>query len=345
MLQTRLHPPQVLAQTIDRPRLWERLDAGVSGPLTIVAAPAGYGKTTLVSSWLKVRFAGSGARPGFAWLSLDERDNDGVLFLRHLCMAISQALPGPCAASLAMLNGPGAPPFAELVREIASDLEGLPESFVLVLDDSHTVADAVITSLLAELVRFWPPHLHLVLITRHLPDVPLATLRAKGLLTELTTDDLRFTADEVETYLSQVAKAEPSAHLIEQMENQTEGWAAGLNLATLALRRKGTIVRLTSQLDTSDHLYNYLTEDVLANEPPEIADFLCQIAILDRWCLPLCQAVTNAAVDDSQAEAALNWLERTNFFIVPLDGHREWYRFHRLLSDALQRRGVSNRVS
>lgn len=256
LLQIRLHPPQVLAQTIARPRLWERLDAGVSGPLTIVAAPAGYGKTTLVSSWLQARAADDDAPPVVAWLSLDERDSDGILFLRHLCEAINQARPGLCTASSAMLSGSAVPPFAELVREVANGLAALPDDLMLLLDDSHTLADDTIASLLTELGRFWPPHLHLVLITRHVPQAPLATLRAKGQLTELTADDLRFTAEEVETYLSQVAKVEPTAQLIEQMENQTEGWAAGLNLATLALRRKGTIVRLTSHLVTSDHLYD-----------------------------------------------------------------------------------------
>ncbi|MFN8380016.1 MAG: LuxR C-terminal-related transcriptional regulator [Anaerolineae bacterium] len=338
LLNTKLHPPHILANAISRPRLWERLDTGIDGPLTIVSAPAGYGKTTLVSSWLQYRTANPGLKLASAWLSLDERDSDLDVFLRYLCASLDRTFPGVCKCSLDMLKGPTTPPLFDLVHELSNEVDVIPHDFVLVLDDYHTLKGGTVANLLSALMRYWPPRLHMVLITRHHLDLPLATMRAKGHLTELTADDLRFTADEVENYLSQVVKVEPSGKLVEQMENQTEGWAAGLNLASLSLRRKGTIVRLSSRLDTDSNIYDYLIEDVLTREPPEIRDFLCQISMLDRWCLPLCQAITGADAD--QSLAALNWLERTNFFIVPLDGNREWYRFHRLLRDALRNHAV-----
>ncbi|MBL8148201.1 MAG: hypothetical protein JNL34_17630 [Anaerolineae bacterium] len=335
LLQTKLHPPRVLAHALARPRLWERLDAAVDSPLIVVSAPAGYGKTTLVSSWIQYQQAIPGSQFTSAWLSLDERDSDLVVFLRYLCASLDRVFPGACDYSLELLNGPVTPPLFDLLRELANELEALPDDLVLVLDDYHTLTSGDVGNLLAALMRYWPPRLHMVLVTRHRLDLPLATMRARGNLTELTADDLRFTTSEVEDYLSKVVKVEPVGQMVEQIANQTEGWAAGLNLATLPLRRKGIIVRLSTRLDTSSTIFDYMIEDVLANEPAEIGDFLCRIAILDRWCLSLCDAVTGAEVESSQALAAVNWLEHTNFFIVPLDGEREWYRFHRLLRDAL----------
>jgi len=326
----------VLGQAIGRPRLWQRLDGALDSPLTVVSAPAGYGKTTLVSSWVEQRKALAGSRFSSAWLSLDERDSNLTVFLRYLCASLDRVIPGICERSLDMLNGPVLPPLFDLVREISNEMDVLPNDLVLVLDDYHTLRGGDVGNLLAALMRYWPPHLHMILVTRHRLDLPLATMRAKGNLIELTADDLRFTAGEVEEYLNHVVKVEPTSQMVEQMANQTEGWAAGLHLATLPMGRKGIIVRLSNRLETSGNVLDYMIEDVLANEPAEVGDFLFRIAILDRWCLPLCDAVTGVDVDSSQAAAAVNWLERTNFFIVPLDGDREWYRFHRLLRDALR---------
>lgn len=336
LLHTKLHPPHVLANALSRPRLWERLDAGVDGPLTVISAPAGYGKTTLVSSWLRYRSSTPGVPFPAAWLSLDERDSDLEVFMCYLCASIDRTFPGVCPISLAMLTGPFTPPLLDLVSTLSNELEQLPQDFVLVLDDYHTLKGVAVGNLLAALMRYWPLRLHLVLVTRHHLDLPLATLRAKGYLTELTADDLRFTTGEVEAYLSQVVKVEPTDQLVEQIENQTEGWAAGLNLATIAMRRKGAVVRLSSRFDADHSLQEYLIEDVLGREPAEVSDFLCRIAFLERWCIDLCRAVTEPEVTEGQALAALSWIEHTNFFIIPLDGNREWYRFHRLLRDALR---------
>ena len=336
LLQTKLHPPHVLAHAVARPRLWERLDAAIDNPLIVISAPAGYGKTTLVSSWIQNLQARSDSHFATAWLSLDERDSNLTVFLRYVCASLERVFPGVCNYSLGLLNGPVSPPLFDLIHELSNEMEALPEDVALVLDDYHTLKSGDVGNLLAALTRYWPPRLHMVLVTRHRLDLPLATMRARGYLTELTADDLRFTTGEVEDYLSKVVKIEPSSQMVEQMANQTEGWAAGLNLATLPLRRKGIIVRLSNRLDTSSNILDYLIEDVLANEPAGISNFLLRIAILDRWCLPLCDAVTGDDMDSSQAAAAVSWLERTNFFIVPLDGDREWYRFHRLLRDALR---------
>jgi ATP/maltotriose-dependent transcriptional regulator MalT len=246
LLQTKLQRPQVPRYFVPRPRLVERLDRAVSGPLTLVCAPAGFGKSTLVSSWMEGVRAGASVGTGVgtggvtpplqaAWLSLDANDSDLVLFLRYFVAALRTIVPGACAESAEMLAAPQQAPPDVVVTTLSNEIALLPDAFVLVLDDYYTIQGEAVHDFLNALVLHWPQPMHLVLISRLNPPLPLASLRAKGQLLEIRTHDLRFTHDETATYLSRVLPAPPSERTVTLAEQRTEGWIAGLHLAGLSL--------------------------------------------------------------------------------------------------------------
>lgn len=340
-LRTKLHRPRVTRQLVPRPRLLERLEQGLDGALILVSAGVGYGKTTLISSWLEGRAARSGeygAALPTAWLSLDEYDSDLGVFLRYCGAAVRTIFPEAFPETLALLQAPQQSPLATLVATLGNEIESLPGDFVLVLDDYHTITGEAVPDLLATLAKHWPRPLHLVLITRHNPALPIASLRAKGQLAEIRARDLRFTAEEVGQYISHVLEKSLSQPVLERLERQTEGWIAGLYLATLALRQAGVRASQSALAEADANTADYLMDDVLAHQPPDILQFLLRTSILDRWCVPLCEKIVGASSTDRSVRACLEWLELTNFFIIPLDDGQEWYRYHHLLRDVLQRR-------
>jgi LuxR family maltose regulon positive regulatory protein len=235
---TKLHRPAVTAHLVTRPRLAERLQRGIAGPITLVSASVGYGKTTLVSAWLEAMEASTNGSTGSiaaAWLSLDEHDSDLTVFVRYFCAALRTVFPEACIQTLALLKAPTQAPLTALAATLSNELAALPRDCILVLDDYHAISGVDVPDLLTALLRHWPHSLHLVLITRRDPPLPLARLRVQGSLIEIRTRDLRFTAPEVEQYVTGLMGQRPSEAVIERLERQSEGWIAGVHLATLTL--------------------------------------------------------------------------------------------------------------
>ncbi|MFN8467854.1 MAG: LuxR C-terminal-related transcriptional regulator [Caldilineaceae bacterium] len=341
---SKLHPPTVTTALIVRPRLVEQLQRGLAGPLTLVCAPAGYGKTTLVSAYLAR--AGRTPRPA-AWLSIDEQDSELVVFVRYFCAAVRTLFPGACPHTLSLLNAPSAPhapPLAALVAALSNELVDLPREFVLVLDDYHAISGTAVAELLAGLTRHWPRTLHLVLITRRNPLLPLVSLRAKGQLTEIRTRDLQFTPPEAAEYLAQELGAAPSPSLLNQLMEQTEGWIVGLHLALLALQNHPPQARagVAAQLLAVDaNLAAFLLGELLDQQPPDVLAFMLKTSILDRFCAPQCEYVVERGPGERPVRECIDYLQRTNLLLVALDDQQDWYRYHHLLEEFLRPRALA----
>lgn len=331
--RSKLYQPTVTADMVARPRLVEQLERGLRGAFTLVCAPAGYGKTTLVSSCL----AGYHA----AWLSLDEQDSDLAVFVRYCCAAVRTLFPGACSHTLSLLQAPQPAPLSALVATIGSELAGLPHDFVLVLDDYHAISGTAVPELLAGIARHWPRTLHLVLITRRSPLLPLTSMRAKGQLAEVRMRDLQFTPDEVVQYATQQLGEQPSAAVLAQLHQQTEGWIAGLHLAILSLHGRADTAAVTRLGASDTNIAEYLLNELLGQQPPDVLSFLLQTAILDRFCVPLCEYIVEPRTGNRPVTECMDWLQRTNLLIVALDDRRDWYRYHHLLQEFLQQRAAA----
>jgi LuxR family maltose regulon positive regulatory protein len=338
ILATKLYLPGLRPNLVLRPRLLERLNEGLHRTLTLISAPAGFGKTTLLSAWL----AGC-ARPA-AWLSLDERDSDPTLFLTYLVAALQTLAPSIGAGVLGALHSPQPPPAETLLTALLNDLSTIRDPFVLVLDDYHVIEAQAVDQALTYLVEHLPPHLHLVIATREDPPLPLARLRARGHLTEVRAADLRFTQSEAAAFLTQVMALPLSAEDITALERRTEGWIAGLHLAALSLQGQPDATSFIASFTGSHHfVLDYLVAEVLGQQSARVQTFLLRTSILDRLCGPLCDAVV---LDPSTpGQATLEYLERANLFLVPLDNERRWYRYHQLFAELLRRRLQSTPVS
>jgi len=344
LLRTKLQIPQVTAGLVVRPRLLARLNEGLGCPLTLVCASAGFGKTTLVSSWIESLVAGrGGVTPPLpaAWLSLDESDSDLVAFLRYFVAAIRTVFPESCTESLALLYASQPVSQMPLVIALSSDIERLPARCVLVLDDYHTINNEGVHDFLSALLRHWPPRLHLVLISRNSPPLPLAKLRARGQITEIRTRDLRFRPDESAEFLSKVLPAPLSQSALAMLQERLEGWVAGLRLVTMSLGAGANAESDLADLSgTHFEIADYLMDEVMACQTPAILRFLLVTSILDRFCAALCESVLGGADgrDDPPCDvsASIQWLERNNLFVIPLDDNRQWYRYHYLFQELLQ---------
>ena len=353
LLQTKLHIPPVRPELVSRPRLIERLNAsrgqtqGFGRKLTLLSAPAGFGKTTLVAEW--VQAMGRATPPiAIAWLSLDEDDNDLARFLVYFVTALSKVEANIGKGVLNQLRA-SPPPAEEILTFLINVIATMPGQTILVLDDYHLIEDQAVHDSLAFLLARLPRQLHLVISTREDPYLPLARLRARSQLTELRATDLRFTSSEAAEFLNRVMGLALSAKDIAALEARTEGWIAGLQLAALALQ--GTI-SMRGQKDvtgfvqsfTGSHRFvlDYLVEEVLERQPESIQAFLLQTAILDRLTAPLCDAVrfdrAGSPIDEGNGQEILDALDRANLFVIPLDDERLWYRFHHLFADLLRQR-------
>jgi LuxR family maltose regulon positive regulatory protein len=332
LLATKLYIPSPRPNAVSRPHLLARLHAGLHGKLTLVSAPAGFGKTTLVSAWVS-----DCGRP-VAWLSLDVGDNDPARFLAYLTAAVQTLAPTLGAGVLSALRSPQPPPLETILTALVNEIAALPTPFILVLDDYHVIEAAAVGDALAFLVDHLPPPLHLVIATREDPPLPLARLRARGQLTEVRAADLRFTHDEAAAFLNQVMGLNLSTDAIAALEARTEGWVAGLQLAAISMQGHAGDSGAFIHSFTGSHRFvmDYLVEEVLAQQPAVVQRFLLRTSILERMSAPLCEAVVGDSIIDGQATLA--WLERANLFLIPLDDERRWYRYHHLFGDLLRQR-------
>jgi LuxR family maltose regulon positive regulatory protein len=309
----------------------ERLDEGTHGQLTLVSAPAGFGKTTLVAEWA----AGCG-RP-VAWLSLDPRDGDPPTFLTYLIAALRTLKPEIGSGAMVALQSPQPPPVESVLTTIVNEISSMPDDVVLILDDYHVLDSRPDDEALTFLLEHLPPRLHLVIATREDPRLPLARLRARGQLTELRAADLRFTPAEAAEFLRRAAGLDLSADDIEALETRTEGWIAGLQMAAISLQGLPDAAGFIRSFSGSHRfVLDYLLEEVLQRQPAEVQAFLLRTSVLDRLCGPLCDAVLRTPA--GAGAETLPAMERANLFIVPLDDERHWYRYHHLFGDLLQRR-------
>ncbi|MFL5805374.1 MAG: LuxR C-terminal-related transcriptional regulator [Roseiflexaceae bacterium] len=327
LVATKLYIPPPRPKAVPRPRLIARLNEGLHRKLTLIAASAGFGKTTLVSAWLA-----SCQRPA-AWLSLDKGDTDPVRFLTYLVAALQTIAPNIGAGVLEVLHSPQPPPTESMLTALLNDIATIPDHFVLVLDDYHVIDAKSIDTVLAFLLEHLPPQMHLVITTREDPQLPLARLRVRDQMTELRAADLRFTPAEAAAFLTEVMDLDLSAEDVAALERRTEGWIAGLQLAALSMRGRDGIAQFVRAFAGDNrYIVDYLVEEVLQRQPELVRRFLLQTAILDRLTGPLCDAVTGQEDGSTRLEA----LERGNLFVVPLDDRRHWYRYHHLFADVLQ---------
>jgi LuxR family transcriptional regulator, maltose regulon positive regulatory protein len=390
LLATKLYVPRPRSALVPRPRLLARLDAGLRGPLTMIAAPAGFGKTTLLADWLsKLRIENEELRKvtnrnsflnsqfsilnSVAWLSLDAGDNDPIIFMRYLIAALRTVMPPMVGAmALALLEASQLPPLSTLLTTLINDLTSLglegaggaaldPRSpatgpWILVLDDYHAITTPAIHDALTFLLDHLPPTLRLAIASREDPPLPLARLRARGQVTELRAVDLRFTPDEAATFLRDVMGLAVSEDDIVVLEERTEGWVAGLQLAALALQDRtdqaGFIAAFTG---SNRFVVDYLASEVLDQLPPHLRTFVLRTSILERMCGPLCDAVleieneewrmkkdqesdTSSSFFILHSSLLLEELDRANLFLIPLDEERRWYRYHQLFAGVLRER-------
>jgi LuxR family maltose regulon positive regulatory protein len=331
LLETKLHVPRWRRSLVARPRLSERLSRGAESALTLVSAPAGFGKTTLLAEWLAVATAGGRS---VAWLSLDQRDNDPALFWTYLVAALNTGAPAVGAGALALLQPPQPPNEAGLIA-LLNDLDAISNDVVLVLDDYHVIDARDVQDGMAFLLEHLPPQIHLVIASRTDPPLPLARLRGRGELVEVRAADLRFTPGEAAAYLNGVMGLALTAADVAALEGRTEGWIAALQLAALSMQgREDTAAFIDGFAGDDRYIVDFLAEEVLQRQPEHVQHFLLQTSILDRLCGPLCDAVTG----QDGGKAKLTALERGNLFLVPLDDRRRWYRYHQLFADVLHAR-------
>ena len=360
ILATKLYIPLPRPKVVFRPRLIERLNEGLQSKLTLISAPAGFGKTTLVSDWVsqecdcggiaKRNESAANSHPSFAshppfnrrpskvaWLSLDQGDNDPTRFLAYLVAALQKIASNVGKDVLGLIQSPQPPPTESILTALLNEITTVPDNSILVLDDYHVIDAKPVDNILMFLLEHLPPRMHLIIATREDPDVPLARLRAGGCLTELRVADLRFTPAEAAEFLNDVMSLNLPAQDVAALETRTEGWIAGLQLAAISLQGYSDATSFIKSFAGSHHfLMDYLAEEVLQRQSAGTQTFLLRTSILERMCGPLCDAVLRNPSGSGQK--SLENLEQANLFIIPLDDERRWYRYHHLFADLLRQR-------
>lgn len=328
ILSTKLHIPAPRADLVRRSRLIERLNAGLRRKLTLVSAPAGFGKTTLLAAWVDQ------CPHPVAWISLDERDGEPLQFLAYLVSALQTIEPSLGELVLGALSTSQPPAIDALLTTLLNDIATVPDDFLLILDDYHTLVSAPVDDALMFVLDHLPSQMHLVIATREDPQLPLARLRVRDQLTELRAADLRFLADETAHFLNQVMGLRLSTEDVAALENRTEGWIAGLQLAALSIQGRADDTAAFIRAFTGSHRFvlDYLLDEVLRRQSEVVRHFLLQTSILERLNGALCDAVTGGTA----SQKTLETLERGNLFVVPLDDTRGWYRYHHLFAGALR---------
>jgi LuxR family transcriptional regulator, maltose regulon positive regulatory protein len=347
LIRTKLRPPHTRPTLVPRPRLQSQIAQGLRGPLTLIAAPAGFGKTTLVTSCIPQ--AGMQA----AWLSLDKHDNQEGRFLRYLIAALQEIDQAVGNEAAQLLSAAQQIPSETILTSLINDLDISEKEIVLVLDDYQFISTQAVHEALAFLLEHCPQTFHLLIATRSDPLLPLARLRARGQTVELRADDLRFDEDETSQFLIDIMELHLDRASVATLAERTEGWIVGLQMAALSMRDRQDINGFIESFSgTNRYILDYLLEEVLAVQPPQIQRFLLSTSILERLSASLCAAVLEAEgvedwnIDKSSlnlqpssylnCQSILEYLERANLFLVPLDDERQWYRYHHLFADLLQ---------
>ena len=326
-----MHLPRPRTDLVARPRLAARLDRGARAKLTLISAPTGFGKTSLVAQWLSSRTTAH--HRTVAWLALDRSDDQPAAFWADVVTALQAADVADFGEAILPLLESGEVPTEGVLAAVVNELSVLPDELDLVLDDYHVIDDPAVHEGMAFLLDHLPPQVHLLITTRADPPFPLTRLRARGDLVEVRAADLRFTNEEASTYLNEVMGLGLDPDDVAALEGRTEGWAAALQLAALSMEGREDVTDFVARFTGNDrYIVDYLVEEVLERLPDEIRTFLLDTCILDRLNGSLCDAVTGR----SGGNAMLATLERRNLFVVPLDDERQWYRYHHLFADVLQ---------
>jgi LuxR family maltose regulon positive regulatory protein len=331
LLTTKLYFPPPRPLLVMRPRLVERLQAGLCGPLTLVSAPPGSGKTSLLSEWR----ANAGARTSAVWLSLDAGDNDPPRFFHHLIAGLDLLITGLLSQLQPIIESPEPFRSESILIPLVNALGSFEWDLAIILDDYHLIDNTAIHEALAFLLEHLPRQVHLVLLTRADPPLPLARMRARGQLTEIRSEHLRFNLEEATTFLNEVMGLGLTGEQAAALEKRTEGWAAGLQLAALSMQGREDLETFVSAFTGSNHyIVDYLAEEVLARQPEALREFLLKTSLLERLCGSLCDALTGC----ENGREVLEGLEHANLFVVPLDNEQRWYRYHQLFADLLRGR-------
>jgi LuxR family maltose regulon positive regulatory protein len=330
LLATKLFVPPPRPGLVPRPRLLEQLQLAFATPLTLVSAPAGFGKTTVLAQWI----AGHKPPRPVAWVSLDEGDNDPVRFWNYFIAAVKTVRPDAGELASTMLRSPEPYPMEAILTALINDISADSGDIVLVLDDYHVIRSEAVCTGIAFMADHLPNTLHVVIATRTDPPLPLPRFRGRGMMLELRADDLRFTADEAGWLLAQMLGRQLSAGHAATLSERTEGWAAGLKMAALSLRgRQDVETFLASFAGNQRYVMDYLVEEVLKQQRPDVRDFLLTTSVLEKLSAPLCDAVTGRG--DSQ-DVLVRLESSFGGFLVPLDESRQWYRYHHLFGDLLR---------
>ena len=355
LLATKLYTPPTRPTLVHRQRLIERLDDGLHQQLTLVSAPAGFGKTTLVAAYI------ANYEMPIAWLSLDKDDNQAGRFLSYLIAALHQADHAIGSKAAQIMAAPQQAQPEAILTSLINDLDGAHAEMILVLDDYQYISSQAVHGDIAFLLEHCPDSLHMVIVTRSDPPLPLARLRARGQMVELRAADLRFTESEAAQFLNEAMSLHLDSGSVAMLEERTEGWIAGLQMAALSMRDREDVFGFIEGFSgTNRYILDYLLEEVLANQTSEIQHFLLYTSILERLTAPLCDAIlavgetsglgdegalNSASFSNRQSDSVLEYLERTNLFLVPLDDERIWFRYHHLFADLLRARLQQSRSS
>lgn len=336
LLATKFYVPHPGPNLVHRQRLLDRLDESVQrgNLLTLISTPAGYGKTTLLGEWIQ---ASSYSK---TWLTLDEGDNDPVRFLTYLVYALREINPGFGETMLTNTGSSQTQISNMQLTSLLNELFELPDKSLIILDDYHCISKQTIHDALSNLIEHSPSHVHFVISSRADPPLPISRLRARGQVTELRQNDLQFTLDEAAEFLAKNPAFNLTREDISALTSRTEGWAAGLQMASASLVEQSDVSAFIQEFTGSNRfILDFLIEEVLVNQPESIQDFLLHASILDQQCGPLCDQLISGLIGlGTNSQDTLEQLEHKNLFIIPLDDHREWYRFHRLFSDLLRQR-------
>jgi LuxR family maltose regulon positive regulatory protein len=329
LLASKFYFPPHRPDLVPRPHLLARLDAGLHGKLTLVSAPAGFGKTTLVSEWLR-----DCSHPA-AWLSLDKNDNDPSRFLIYLIAALQHIDADMGVDMQAVLEESSSPHFEILLTRLIREMERLPATSIIVLDDYHLIDSKAVHNIISFLIEYLPAAVHLVISGRADPPLPISRLRVEGNVNEVRTAQLRFTKEEAAIFLNGLMGFGLSSEGIAALEARTEGWVASLKLAALSMQGRENRLEFIARFSGSNrYVIDYLVDEVVAHQPEEVQTFLRRTSILERFCAPLCEHV----VGGTREMDVIEYLDRSDLFLIPLDDQGEWYRYHHLFADFLRQR-------